>query len=183
MNAPDKAGHFDDAIETLLIHADQFLNTTSAVSPPIYQTASFRSESAQEFIRRAGEPRVLKRRSAARALGLKPELVQLGYDAVAMISLDLDHAVLYGAACAAQSLQARRKVTELGPVVGQAADDGDALAGAAGDLTAHTHACGHGAGVGPRPLMIDRAWRLGTHRIPKNHAAEGLSGLHVVLPG
>ena len=53
MNAPDKAGHFDDAIETLLIHADRSVSTTSAVAPPIYQTATFRASSAEDFARRA----------------------------------------------------------------------------------------------------------------------------------
>jgi methionine-gamma-lyase len=45
------------ALETLLIHADRHLNATSAVAPPIYQTASFRGDSAEDFLRRAGEPR------------------------------------------------------------------------------------------------------------------------------
>jgi methionine-gamma-lyase len=43
--------------ETLLIHADRHLNTTSAVAPPIYQTATFRADSAEAFARRAAQPR------------------------------------------------------------------------------------------------------------------------------
>jgi methionine-gamma-lyase len=53
MNAPENAGPPDDAFETLLIHADRFLNTTSSVAPPIYQTANFRGSSADDFVRRA----------------------------------------------------------------------------------------------------------------------------------
>src|SRR5215472_1652812 len=45
------------SIEILLIHADRHLNTTSAVTPPIYQTASFRGDSAVDFAERAGRPR------------------------------------------------------------------------------------------------------------------------------
>jgi methionine-gamma-lyase len=45
------------AIETLLIHADRRLNPTSAVAPPIFQTATFRGDSAEDFARRAGEAR------------------------------------------------------------------------------------------------------------------------------
>lgn len=46
-----------DSIDTLLIHADRELNTSSAVAPPIYQTANFRAPSAAEFARRAEEKR------------------------------------------------------------------------------------------------------------------------------
>jgi methionine-gamma-lyase len=45
------------SIETLLIHVDRELNTTSAVAPPIYQTATFRSDSAQGFLERTAQPR------------------------------------------------------------------------------------------------------------------------------
>ena len=46
-----------DAIETRLIHADRALNRTAAVAPPIFQTATFRAESAEDFALRAGHPR------------------------------------------------------------------------------------------------------------------------------
>lgn len=45
------------AVETKVIHADRALNATSAVAPPIFQTANFRSDSAEDFARRAGEAR------------------------------------------------------------------------------------------------------------------------------
>jgi len=47
----------DDAIETRLIHGDRGLNPTAAVVPPIYQTATFRAESADDFGDRASRPR------------------------------------------------------------------------------------------------------------------------------
>lgn len=46
-----------DSIETLLIHADRDLNSTSAVVAPIYQTANFRGDSGEDFANRAGEAR------------------------------------------------------------------------------------------------------------------------------
>jgi methionine-gamma-lyase len=45
------------SVETQLIHADHNENSTSAVVAPIYQTANFRGSSAEDFARRAGEPR------------------------------------------------------------------------------------------------------------------------------
>ena len=45
------------SIETRLIHSDHDLNATSAVVAPIYQSATFRGDSAEDFARRAGEPR------------------------------------------------------------------------------------------------------------------------------
>jgi methionine-gamma-lyase len=45
------------SLETLLIHADRALNTTSAVAPPIYQTANFAGHSAQDFLERSSSPR------------------------------------------------------------------------------------------------------------------------------
>ncbi|HEV2987910.1 MAG TPA: PLP-dependent aspartate aminotransferase family protein [Candidatus Angelobacter sp.] len=45
------------SIETKLIHADRHLNSTSAVSPPICQTATFRAHSAEDFAHRSDEPR------------------------------------------------------------------------------------------------------------------------------
>jgi methionine-gamma-lyase len=45
------------SIETRLIHRDHDLNATSAVVAPIYQSATFRGDSAEDFARRAGEPR------------------------------------------------------------------------------------------------------------------------------
>jgi cystathionine beta-lyase/cystathionine gamma-synthase len=45
------------SIETRLIHSDRCLNSTSAVVPPIYQTATFRGESAEDFAHRAGDAR------------------------------------------------------------------------------------------------------------------------------
>ncbi|MGZ8832612.1 MAG: aminotransferase class I/II-fold pyridoxal phosphate-dependent enzyme, partial [Thermoanaerobaculia bacterium] len=47
----------DLAIETLLIHSDRELNHSSAVAPPIYQTATFRSDSAKDFTERTAQPR------------------------------------------------------------------------------------------------------------------------------
>ena len=45
------------SIETRLIHSDRHLNATSAVVPPIFQTATFRGDSATDFAKRAGEAR------------------------------------------------------------------------------------------------------------------------------
>lgn len=47
----------DAATETKVIHLDRALNATSAVSPPIFQTANFRSDSAEDFAQRAGQAR------------------------------------------------------------------------------------------------------------------------------
>ncbi|HEY3052975.1 MAG TPA: aminotransferase class I/II-fold pyridoxal phosphate-dependent enzyme [Thermoanaerobaculia bacterium] len=47
----------DLSIETLLIHIDRELNPSSAVAPPIYQTSTFRSDSAQDFADRTAKPR------------------------------------------------------------------------------------------------------------------------------
>ena len=47
----------DLSIETLLIHIDRDLNPSTAVAPPIYQTSTFRSDSAQDFADRTAEPR------------------------------------------------------------------------------------------------------------------------------
>src|SRR5438270_4035020 len=50
--------HLNNAsIDTRLIHTDRHLNSTSAVVAPIFQTANFRGDSAQDFARRAGEAR------------------------------------------------------------------------------------------------------------------------------
>ena len=43
--------------ETRLIHGDEHLNRTSAVAPPIFQTANFRSDSAEDFAHRSGDAR------------------------------------------------------------------------------------------------------------------------------
>lgn len=54
----DGPGHFDDARpETIAIHVDKRFNPTSAVSPPIYQSATFRADSNEEFAEMALEPR------------------------------------------------------------------------------------------------------------------------------
>ncbi len=45
------------SIETQLIHRDRHLNPTSSVAPPIFQTATFRAASVEDFARRADEPR------------------------------------------------------------------------------------------------------------------------------
>ena len=45
------------SIETLLIHADRELNKSSAVAPPLYQTSTFRSDSAQDFSDRMAQAR------------------------------------------------------------------------------------------------------------------------------
>src|SRR6266404_585337 len=53
-----KQHHLKNAsVETRLIHADRHLNSTSAVVAPIFQTANFRGDSAEDFAQRAGEPR------------------------------------------------------------------------------------------------------------------------------
>jgi len=52
-----KEGLKNASVETRLIHSDRHLNSTSAVAPPIYQTATFRGDSAQDFAQRASEPR------------------------------------------------------------------------------------------------------------------------------
>src|SRR6185437_11812426 len=53
-----KADHLKNAsIETKLIHTDRELNSTSAVAPPIFQTATFRGDSAHDFADRASRPR------------------------------------------------------------------------------------------------------------------------------
>ena len=53
-----KADHLKNAsVETRLIHTDRELNATSAVAPPIFQTATFRGDSAQDFADRASRPR------------------------------------------------------------------------------------------------------------------------------
>lgn len=53
-----KADHLKNAsVETRLIHGDRELNATSAVAPPIFQTATFRGDSARDFADRASRPR------------------------------------------------------------------------------------------------------------------------------
>ncbi len=42
---------------TRVLHADRQANSSSAVSPPIYQTATFRASSARDFAERASRPR------------------------------------------------------------------------------------------------------------------------------
>lgn len=45
------------SVETRLIHSDRHLNATSAVVPPIFQTATFRGDSGADLAKRAGEAR------------------------------------------------------------------------------------------------------------------------------
>jgi methionine-gamma-lyase len=45
------------ALDTLVIHSDRRLNDASSISPPIYQTSTFRAESSGEFAKMATEPR------------------------------------------------------------------------------------------------------------------------------
>lgn len=45
------------SVETRLIHSDRCCNATSAVAPPIFQTATFRGDSAEDFAHRASDPR------------------------------------------------------------------------------------------------------------------------------
>jgi cystathionine beta-lyase/cystathionine gamma-synthase len=47
----------DDSINTRLVHADRELNQSSAVAPPIYQTSTFRADSAADFDVRASRAR------------------------------------------------------------------------------------------------------------------------------
>ncbi|MDP9017650.1 MAG: aminotransferase class I/II-fold pyridoxal phosphate-dependent enzyme [Candidatus Eremiobacteraeota bacterium] len=42
--------------ETVAIHGDRELHDSTALSPPIYQTSTFRAESAEDFLRTASEP-------------------------------------------------------------------------------------------------------------------------------
>ena len=46
-----------DSVETQLIHADRHLNPTSSVAPPIYQSATFRADSVEDFAKRSSQPR------------------------------------------------------------------------------------------------------------------------------
>jgi methionine-gamma-lyase len=43
--------------DSVAIHADRSFNETSAVSPPIWQTSTFRADTSDEFLRQATEPR------------------------------------------------------------------------------------------------------------------------------
>jgi methionine-gamma-lyase len=43
--------------DSVAIHADRPLNDTPAVSPPIWQTSTFRADTPEEFLRQASEPR------------------------------------------------------------------------------------------------------------------------------
>jgi methionine-gamma-lyase len=45
------------SVETKLIHTDRPLNATSALSPPIFQTSTFRADSAADFTHRSDQPR------------------------------------------------------------------------------------------------------------------------------
>src|SRR5579884_1558737 len=47
----------NDSINTRLVLADRELNPSSAVAPPIYQTSTFRADSAADFDVRASRPR------------------------------------------------------------------------------------------------------------------------------
>jgi cystathionine beta-lyase/cystathionine gamma-synthase len=49
--------HRQASLETLLIHVDRELNATSCVAPPIYQTSTFRGQSAEDFAERSVRPR------------------------------------------------------------------------------------------------------------------------------
>jgi cystathionine beta-lyase/cystathionine gamma-synthase len=51
----DGDGWDDLAPETLAIHADKYLNETTSLAPPIYQTSTFVSRSAEEFTEMANE--------------------------------------------------------------------------------------------------------------------------------
>jgi methionine-gamma-lyase len=53
----DKLDLTEASPETQVIHAARHLDPTSAVAPPIYQTSTFRGQSAEDFAIRAGEPR------------------------------------------------------------------------------------------------------------------------------
>lgn len=45
------------SLGTMLIHGDRELNKTSAVAPPIYQTANFAGSSPEDFLERSSRPR------------------------------------------------------------------------------------------------------------------------------
>lgn len=53
MKKPDA----DLSLDSLAIHADRDFNATSAVTPPIWQTSTFRAETADEFLAMATEAR------------------------------------------------------------------------------------------------------------------------------
>lgn len=53
MNDPMK----NVSLGTMLIHGDRELNRTSAVTPPIYQTANFAGSSPEDFLDRSSRPR------------------------------------------------------------------------------------------------------------------------------
>jgi methionine-gamma-lyase len=58
MNSQDNSNKLNHtSVETLLIHGDRPLNVTSCVSPPIYQTSTFRGKSAEDFADRSIRPR------------------------------------------------------------------------------------------------------------------------------
>src|SRR5258708_24115358 len=78
-------------------------------------------------------------RLAARPFGVVAELLQLGYQTVAVIALDLYGAVLHGASGAAQLFEACAELVERRTRQRQSGDDRDALAAAAGDLPADPH--------------------------------------------
>jgi len=46
-----------ESLETLLLHADREWNKTSAVAPPIFQTANFYASSPEDFLERSSLPR------------------------------------------------------------------------------------------------------------------------------
>ena len=55
MTSAHKSDHSETtSLETLLLHADRELNRTSAVAPPIFQTATFRGLSGDDFAHCAG---------------------------------------------------------------------------------------------------------------------------------
>jgi len=57
MNPHKKPKRDETCLETLLIHGDRHMNATSSVAPPIYQTSTFRGQSAEDFAQRSVRPR------------------------------------------------------------------------------------------------------------------------------
>jgi len=92
-----------------------------------------------------------------------------------VLALDLDNAVFYRTSGAAEFLQARGKLFELGRGQWQSADHRHALAAAPGDLPTHAHARRAGDIAGGR-IKSGRCGRV--RSVPQHDAAECVFGLH-----
>jgi len=109
------------------------------------------------------------------ALRLKAELAQFRHQAIAVIALDLDYAVLHRTARTAQFLQPRRQLLKLRLIARQPADHGHTLAATACDLAADAHPSITGR---HRRLMSGSTLRSLERRAAQHDTTEGVSGLH-----